>query len=58
MSDALPQFVEGARVAQLVEQARREEREACAKVCEDLLWVTKCDRTITDECALQIRART
>ena len=38
MTAPLPQFVEGARVAQLVEQARREERalalEEAAQACE------------------------
>ena len=42
-------------VSELVEAARREEREACARHLEN--WPVEDERMMADECAAAIRAR-
>lgn len=55
----LPQLVEGSRVAEWVEQARREEREACASLCDQLALAAEYVEAsvAAKDCAIYIRAR-
>jgi hypothetical protein len=55
-------LADGLDVAKFAELVRADEREACAKVCEQMSWPGRSDEALwkgdaSDECAKAIRAR-
>ena len=55
-------LADGLDVAKFAELVRADEREACAKVCEQMSWPGRSDEALwkgdaSDECAAAIRAR-
>jgi hypothetical protein len=47
----------GEAIERLLERARAEEREACAKVCDEIATRARDDGDLAEDCAAQIRAR-